>query len=78
MGDYVSPWMNEELSLLQDSAGRFFEREFVPHEEAWAKAGIMPREMWGQGGRGRPAAGQRPGGIRWRRRHFRPRIGHPV
>ena len=50
MGDYVSPWMNEELSLLQDSAGRFFEREFVPHEEAWAKAGIMPREMWDKAG----------------------------
>ena len=50
MGDYVSAWMNEELSLLQDSAGRFFEREFVPHEEAWAKAGIMPREMWDKAG----------------------------
>ena len=50
MGDYISPWMTEELSMLQDSAGRFFDREFVPHEEAWAKAGIMPREMWNKAG----------------------------
>ena len=50
MGDYVSPWMTEELSMLQDSAGRFFDREFVPHEEDWAKAGIMPREMWNKAG----------------------------
>ena len=50
MGDYVSPWMTEELSLLRDSAGRFFEREFVPHEEQWAKDGIMPREMWNRAG----------------------------
>ena len=50
MGDYISPWMTEELSLLQDSAGRFFEREFVPHEEQWAKDGIMPREMWNKAG----------------------------
>ncbi len=50
MGDYVSPWMTEELALLQDAAGRFFEREFAPHEEAWAKAGIMPREMWHKAG----------------------------
>ena len=50
MGDYVSPWMTEELSMLQDSAGRFFDREFVPHEEEWAKAGIMPREMWNKAG----------------------------
>ena len=50
MGDCVSPWMTEELSLLRDSAGRFFEREFVPHEEQWAKDGIMPREMWNRAG----------------------------
>ena len=50
MGDYVSPWMTEELSLLRDSAGRFFEREFVPHEEQWAKDGIIPREMWNRAG----------------------------
>ncbi len=50
MGDYVSPWMTEELSLLRDSAARFFEREFVPHEEQWAKDGIMPREMWNRAG----------------------------
>ena len=50
MGDYVSPWMTEELSLLRDAAGRFFEREFVPREEQWAKDGIMPREMWSTAG----------------------------
>ena len=50
MGDYISPWMTEELSMLQDAAGRFFDREFVPHEEEWAKAGIMPREMWNRAG----------------------------
>ena len=50
MGDYVSPWMTEELSLLRDAAGRFFEKEFVPHEEHWARDGIMPREMWNRAG----------------------------
>ena len=64
--------------MLRDSAARFFEREFVPHEEQWAKDGIMPREMWNRAGDGRPAVRQHSGGIRRRRRQFRPRNRHPV
>ena len=78
MGDYVSPWMTEELSMLQDSAGRFFDREFVPHEEEWAKAGIMPREMWNKAGEAGLLLASVPEEYGGAGGSFRPRIGHPV
>ncbi len=51
MDDYISPWMTEELAMLRDAAGKFFEREFSAHEEQWADEGIMPREMWNKAGK---------------------------
>jgi hypothetical protein len=29
--------------MLRDAAHRFFEAEFVPHEERWAKDLLMPK-----------------------------------
>ena len=30
--NYQSPWLNDELRILRDAAGRFFQKEFVPEE----------------------------------------------
>lgn len=43
---YESPWMNEELGILRDAAKRFFEREFVPHNERWIEQGRVDRDAW--------------------------------
>jgi len=45
-----SPWMTEELGILQDQARRFFEREFVPHRARWESQGIVDREAWRKAG----------------------------
>lgn len=50
MSPYRPRWMNEELQLLQDSARRFFEAEFVPQEERWSKAMLMDRNAWNKAG----------------------------
>ncbi len=50
MGDYISPWMTEELSLLRDSVAKFYAKELVPHEDRWHKAGIIDREAWNKAG----------------------------
>lgn len=47
---YVSPWMTPELEMLRDAAHRFFEAEFVPHEERWAKDLLMDRDAWNKAG----------------------------
>ncbi len=43
---YSSPWMDEELSILQDHAGRFLQRELIPHREAWEEQGFVDRSAW--------------------------------
>ena len=48
--NYESPWMNEELSILRDAAKRFFETEFVPHNEKWIEQGKVDREAWNKAG----------------------------
>lgn len=47
---YKSPWLTPELEMLQDAARRFFESEFVPQEERWAKDMLMDRGAWNQAG----------------------------
>jgi len=47
---YKSPWLTPELEMLLDAAQRFFEEEFVPREERWAKDMLMEREAWNQAG----------------------------
>jgi acyl-CoA dehydrogenase len=46
-----SPWrQDEEISIFSDAVGQFFERECVPHVQAWRKAGIVPRDIWTKAG----------------------------
>jgi acyl-CoA dehydrogenase len=45
-GSYRSPWLDEELAMLADAAARFYEREFVPHNEKWLAQGKVDREAW--------------------------------
>ena len=46
----ASPWMTEDLHLLADSARKFFDQEFAPHQERWSNEGIMDREAWTKAG----------------------------
>ncbi|MFC0450002.1 acyl-CoA dehydrogenase family protein [Rhodococcus jostii] len=43
---YVSPWMNDELAALQDTARRFFVKEAVPEMPKWADQRHVDREFW--------------------------------
>ena len=44
--NYQSPWLNEELKILQDAAGKFFAQEFLPHTEKWTAQGKIDRDAW--------------------------------
>jgi len=48
--NYQSPWLDEELKVLQDAAGKFFEREFAPQNERWIEQGQVDRDAWRQAG----------------------------
>ncbi|MEJ8849285.1 acyl-CoA dehydrogenase family protein [Variovorax rhizosphaerae] len=41
-----SPWMTEELQLLADTSGRFFEREAVPNDARWRAQHVGDRDYW--------------------------------
>jgi len=43
---YVSPWIDEELAILQDHVARFVQRELAPHRERWEEQGYVDREAW--------------------------------
>ncbi len=43
---YQSPWLNDELRILQDAARKFFETEFKPLNEKWIAQGKVDREAW--------------------------------
>ena len=47
---YISPWMDEDLSLFRDAVGRFVETEMVPHDEAWRKQKHVGHEIWRKAG----------------------------
>ncbi len=36
----------EEHDIFRDAFRKFLEKEVVPHQEEWLKAGIVPREIW--------------------------------
>lgn len=44
-------WMDEELSMLAEACGQFYERECVPHYAEWEAAGSVGREVWLKAGR---------------------------
>jgi acyl-CoA dehydrogenase len=46
MSSYVSPWMDDELSVLRDAVRQFFAEEFSPHEADWKAQGMVDREAW--------------------------------
>ena len=48
--NYVTPWLNDELRILQDAAARFFTQEFKPHNERWITAGKVDRDAWNKAG----------------------------
>ncbi len=43
---YQSPWLDDELRILQDAARKFFETEFKPLNEKWISQGKVDREAW--------------------------------
>ncbi len=50
MDHYRSPWMNDELRLLQEAVRQFYAEEFVPHYERWIEQGMVDREAWNKAG----------------------------
>jgi acyl-CoA dehydrogenase len=50
MNDYVSPWMDDELSIFRDAAARFLEAEMVPNDAEWRKQQNVGREVWRKAG----------------------------
>lgn len=43
---YKSPWLTEELEILQSAVRKFYEKEFLPHSERWDEQGSVDREAW--------------------------------
>jgi acyl-CoA dehydrogenase len=50
MNDYVSPWMDDELSIFRETAARFLEAEMVPNDAQWRKQQNVGREVWRKAG----------------------------
>ena len=46
--NYESPWLTEELRILQDAARKFFTSEFAPQNEQWIADGKVPLSAWRQ------------------------------
>lgn len=47
---YKSPWLTEELEILQDASRKFYEKEFAPHSDRWSKQGHVDRDAWNKAG----------------------------
>ena len=45
-----APWMDEELRILREAAGRFLRKEFAPLMPKWEKQGRVDREAWRKAG----------------------------
>lgn len=43
---YKSPWLNEELEILQSAVAKFYEKEFQPHVDRWDEQGSVDRDAW--------------------------------
>jgi len=41
-----SPWIDDELAMLRDSAARFIARELAPHAPDWERAGQVDATAW--------------------------------
>ena len=42
----TSPWIDADLTLFEDQATKFLEKEFAPHRERWDREGIVEKEAW--------------------------------
>lgn len=51
MSNYVSPWMNEELTIFRDAASRFVEQEMVPRDPEWRRQHHVDKDFWRLAGR---------------------------
>jgi acyl-CoA dehydrogenase len=50
MNGYVSPWMDQDLSIFRNAAARFLEAEMVPNEEQWRKQQHVGKDIWRKAG----------------------------
>jgi alkylation response protein AidB-like acyl-CoA dehydrogenase len=50
MNSYVSPWMDEDLTIFRNAATRFLEAEMVPNEEQWRKQQNVGKDIWRKAG----------------------------
>lgn len=41
--NYESPWLNDELRILQNATAKLFTTEFKPHNDKWIEAGMVDR-----------------------------------
>ena len=41
-----SPWMSDDVRMMQDSVRRLLEKEFLQHRERWDNEGIVDRPAW--------------------------------
>lgn len=41
-----SPWMDDELFMLEEQASGFIETQLAPHRERWEREGQVDREAW--------------------------------
>jgi acyl-CoA dehydrogenase len=46
MNNYVSPWMDEDLSIFREAAARFLDAEMVPNEAEWRKQQHVGKDIW--------------------------------
>lgn len=45
-----SPWMDDELVMLEETCARFYQQECVPHYAAWEEQGAVDRALWHKAG----------------------------
>jgi acyl-CoA dehydrogenase len=50
MQSYVSPWMDEDLSIFRDAAARFLDSEMVPNDAQWRKQQNVGKDIWRKAG----------------------------
>ncbi len=45
-----APWIDDELSMLEDACRQFYARECTPYYEEWEANGTIPHAMWRKAG----------------------------
>jgi acyl-CoA dehydrogenase len=47
---YVSPWMDEDLTIFRDAVARFVDAEMLPNDEQWRKQQHVGKDIWRKSG----------------------------